>query len=221
MADSPFSPRYQELPATLPVFPLTGVLLLPRGKLPLNVFEPRYLAMTRDALGAGRLIGMIQPRRANDPAEVPELYEVGCAGRITEFAETDDGRYLITLTGVCRFALVAEVASTHGYRRAQVDWSRFRDDLDQPAPIALDREALVERLRRYFDGHGIKADWDSIRSTADDPLVTTLAMVCPFEPGEKQGLLESQTLADRSSMLMALIEMAAAGGETGDDHVRH
>ncbi len=221
MADSPFAPRFQDLPATLPVFPLTGVLLLPRGRLPLNIFEPRYLAMTDDALGAGRMIGMIQPRRANDPAEAPELYEVGCAGRITEFAETDDGRYVITLTGICRFAVVGEVASMRGYRRAQVDWDRFRDDLKEPAPQPIDREALVARLRRYFDGHGIKADWDSIRTTPDGPLVTTLAMVCPFEPGEKQGLLESPTPEDRAAMLMALIEMAAAGGDIGDDNVRH
>ena len=221
MSHGPFGTRYEELPATLPVFPLTGVLLLPRGKLPLNIFEPRYLTMTGDALGAGRLIGMIQPRLANDPAEVPALYETGCAGRITQFAETDDGRYLITLTGVCRFAILEEVASMRGYRRAKVDWSRFRGDLDEPAVVSLDREALVERLQRYFDGKGIQADWNSIRATPDERLVTTLAMVCPFEPGEKQGLLECPSLGERSAMLMALIEMAAAGGEKGDDHVRH
>ncbi|MEQ8862708.1 MAG: LON peptidase substrate-binding domain-containing protein [Thalassobaculum sp.] len=221
MTDDPFGTRYEDLPATLPVFPLTGVLLLPRGKLPLNIFEPRYLAMTRDALGAGRLIGMIQPRLADDPAEVPALYEIGCAGRITQFAETDDGRYLITLTGVCRFAITEEVASMRGYRRAQVDWSRFRQDLDEPTGVSLDREGLVERLQRYFDGRGIQADWNSIRSTSDERLVTTLAMVCPFEPGEKQGLLECPSLEDRSALLMALIEMAAAGGDKGDDHVRH
>lgn len=221
MQDSPFSSRFEELPATLPVFPLSGVLLLPRGKLPLNIFEPRYLAMTQDALGAGRLIGMIQPRRADDPAEAPELYEVGCAGRISQFAETDDGRFLITLTGVCRFAILGEIASMRGYRRAQVDWGRFRDDLAPPPAVELDRDALIERLKRYFAVQGIKADWNSIRATPDERLVTTLAMICPFEPGEKQGLLECPTLADRSEMLAALLDMAAAGREQGDDHVRH
>ena len=195
MQDSPFSTRFEELPATLPVFPLSGVLLLPRGKLPLNIFEPRYLAMTQDALGAGRLIGMIQPRRADDPAAVPELYEVGCAGRISQFGETDDGRFLITLTGVCRFAILGELASMRGYRRAQVDWERFRDDLAPPPAIELDRDGLVERLKRYFDAQGIKADWNSIGATPDERLVTTLSMICPFEPGEKQGLLECPTLA--------------------------
>jgi len=221
MQDNPFSTRFEELPATLPVFPLGGVLLLPRGKLPLNIFEPRYLAMTQDALGAGRLIGMIQPRRADDPAAVPALYEVGCAGRISQFAETDDGRFLITLTGVCRFAILGELASMRGYRRAQVDWERFRDDLAPPPAVELDRDALVERLKRYFDTQGIKADWNSIGATPDERLVTTLSMICPFEPGEKQGLLECPTLAARAEMLTALLDMAAAGGEQGDDHVRH
>jgi Lon protease-like protein len=223
MADIPFSPRFEELPATVPLFPLTGVLLLPRGKLPLNVFEPRYLAMTDDALGSpGRLIGMIQPRHPEDTAGAPELYEMGCAGRISQFAETDDGRYLITLTGVARFTVVEEIATMRGYRRAKVDWERFRDDLAEPPPLELDREALVDRLRRYFEAQGIKADWNSIRAAPDDHLVTTLAMVCPFAPGEKQALLECPTLAGRSEMLTALIEMAAAAGaEEGDDHVRH
>ncbi len=221
MTGSSLSTRFEDLPVTLPVFPLAGVLLLPRGKLPLNIFEPRYLAMTQDALGAGRLIGMIQPRRPDDPALVPELYTVGCAGRISQFAETDDGRYLITLSGVCRFELVDEVATIRGYRRAKVDWGRFRDDLAAPGPVELDREALVAGLRRYFEVQGIRADWDSIRSTSDERLVTTLSMICPFEPGEKQALLECPTLAERGDMLMALIDMAAAGRETGDDHVRH
>lgn len=221
MTGSPFSTRFEDLPASLPVFPLTGVLLLPRGKLPLNIFEPRYLAMTRDALGAGRLIGMIQPRRDDDPAEAPELYRIGCAGRITQFAETDDGRYLITLTGVCRFEIVEEVASGQGYRRARVDWSGFRGDLAAPAPVEFDRDALIGRLRRYFDAQGIKADWNSIRATPDERLVTTLAMICPFEANEKQALLETPSLAARGELLMALIDMAAADRERGDDHVRH
>jgi Lon protease-like protein len=221
MAESAFSTRFEELPATLPVFPLTGVLLLPNGKLPLNVFEPRYLNMTRDALGAGRLIGMIQPRHGNDGAEAPELYEIGCAGRITQFAETDDGRYLISLTGVCRFAITAEVASMRGYRRVVADWSRFRKDIDAPETIKLDRARLVGQLRRYAEAKGISGDWDSIQSTPDERLVTSLAMICPFKPSEKQAILEAGSLAARAELLQALFEMGTAGGDQGDDHVRH
>jgi Lon protease-like protein len=215
--------RFEDLPATLPVFPLAGVLLLPRGKLPLNIFEPRYLNMTRDALGAGRLIGMIQPRHPADLADAPELYDVGCAGRISEFAETDDGRFLITLTGVCRFAIAGEIASTRGYRRVQADWDRFRADFDAADCAMLDRDRLTDRLRRYFDAHGITADWATIKETPDERLVTTLAMVCPFAPSEKQAMLETASLADRADMLLALLDMAAAGGSTdhGGEHARH
>lgn len=221
MGDNPSSTRFEALPATLPVFPLTGVLLLPRGKLPLNVFEPRYLAMTEDALGAGRLIGMIQPRRADDPAQIPELYEIGCAGRITQFAETEDGRFLVTLTGVCRFAVVQEIATTRGYRRVVADWSRFAADLKAGDALAIDRPQLLERLKRYFDSEGISADWNTIKATPDERLVTTLAMICPFKPNEKQALLEAGSLPARADLLLALLNMAAAGGDRGDDHVRH
>lgn len=221
MADSPFSTRFEDLPATLPVFPLTGVLLLPRGRLPLNVFEPRYLNMTRDALGAGRLIGMIQPRHATDQAAVPELYGIGCAGRITQFAETEDGRFLITLTGVCRFAIAEEVTSMRGYRRVVADWERFRGDLDPVGPVELDRDQLLDRLRRYCEARGISADWNSIKTTPDERLITTLAMICPFKPSEKQAILETDTLAARGELVAALLDMGAAGGERGDDHVRH
>jgi len=221
MGDNPFSTRSEALPATLPVFPLTGVLLLPRGKLPLNVFEPRYLAMTEDALGAGRLIGMIQPRRADDPAQVPELYEIGCAGRITQFSETEDGRFLVTLTGLCRFAVAQEIATTRGYRRVAADWSRFAADLEAGDALAIDRPQLLERLKRYFDAEGISADWNTIQATPDERLVTTLAMICPFKANEKQALLEAGSLPARADLLLALLDMAAAGGDRGDDHVRH
>lgn len=221
MGDNPSGTRFADLPATLPVFPLAGVLLLPRGKLPLNVFEPRYLNMIEDALGAGRLIGMIQPRRADDRADAPELYQIGCAGRITQFAETDDGRFLITLTGVCRFAIVDEFATTRGYRRVTVDWERFAGDLAAGETLALDRPQLLERLKRYFDAEGISADWSTIKATPDERLVTTLAMICPFKANEKQALLEASSLAACADLLLALLDMAAAGGDRGDGDVRH
>lgn len=221
MSKSPFDPSFEELPATIPVFPLPGVLLLPGGRLPLNVFEPRYLNMTRDALATDRLIGMIQPH-ASAPASAaaPPLFQVGCAGRITQFAETDDGRFLISLTGVCRFVVEEEMASMRGYRRVVADWGPYRTDLEDDADAGLDREVLVTTLRRYFDVQGISADWDTIQDTPEDRLVTTLAMVCPFEASEKQALLETATLKERSSMLMALLTMAVAG-DNGGDHARH
>ncbi|MFX4220219.1 MAG: LON peptidase substrate-binding domain-containing protein [Thalassobaculum sp.] len=204
------------------MFPLPGVLLLPRGKLPLNIFEPRYLNMTRDALATDRLIGMIQPMPATGGTEAGSraLYRVGCAGRITQFAETDDGRFLITLTGVCRFAVDQEIASMRGYRRVISDWSPFEADLGSDCEADLDRSLLVSRLKRYFDAQGITADWGVIEETPDDRLVTTLAMVCPFESSEKQALLECDSLKTRASMMLALLDMAVAG-TSGGDHARH
>jgi Lon protease-like protein len=225
MTHGPFDPTFDDLPATLPVFPLPGVLLLPRAKLPLNIFEPRYLNMTRDALTTDRLIGMIQPLNGSESATGSEsgarpLYRVGCAGRITQFAETDDGRFLITLTGVCRFMVDEEIASMRGYRRVIADWAAYRRDLGEDCDAALDRALLVERLRRYFDAQGITADWGVIEETPDDRLVTTLSMVCPFEGSEKQALLECGSLKERATMLLALLDMAVAG-TSGGDHARH
>jgi hypothetical protein len=220
MSVNPFAHRFEDLPASLPVFPLTGVLLLPQGRLPLNVFEPRYLNMVRDALATDRLIGMIQPRKPSDPADAPEMYPLGCAGRITQFAETDDGRFMITLTGACRFRVDQEVTSMRGYRRVIADWSGYRTDLEPEPEITLDRERFDDSLRRYFDAQGITADWDTIRSTADDPLITTLAMICPFEPNEKQALLETPGLQERADMMLTLLEMAVVG-ESGGDYARH
>lgn len=222
MSQNPFDPSFEDLPATLPVFPLPGVLLLPRGKLPLNIFEPRYLNMARDALATDRLIGMIQPLPATGGTEAGSraLYRIGCAGRITQFQETDDGRFLITLSGVCRFVVEQEIASMRGYRRVIADWSQFAGDLDDDCSADLDRGLLVSRLKRYFETQGITADWDVIKETPDDRLVTTLAMVCPFESSEKQALLECDSLKARASMMLALLDMAVAGA-SGGDHARH
>jgi uncharacterized protein len=207
-----FQPRADDLPAEFAVFPLEGALLLPRGKLPLNIFEPRYLAMTEDALAAGRMFGMIQP----DPASAaepcgPALYRVGCLGRLSSFSETDDGRYLITLTGVVRFSVAVELATQRGYRRVRGDVSAYLADLQtEPHPISVEREALVGALRGYFARRGFEANWEAIRRIPDDMLVITLAMICPFEPAEKQALLEARTEADRAVTLLALLQMGAA-----------
>jgi len=213
------SRRLEDLPDGFPVFPLPGALLLPGGRLPLNIFEPRYLAMTEDALAAGRLLGMIQPdpqrpRSANGPA----LYRVGCLGRLSSFSETDDGRYLITLTGVIRFAVAEELPGRRGYRRVRGDFSAFADDFADPQPpVRIDRDALVAALRGYFAHRGFEANWDAIGKMDDDVLVTTLSMVCPFEPAEKQALLEADVSA-RAATLLALLQMGAHETDGDEPH---
>jgi hypothetical protein len=210
------------LPEILPIFPLTGVLLLPRGRLPLNIFEPRYLAMVRDALGGERLIGMVQPHEPQDDnrgrgAENPPVYPIGCAGRITAFAEADDGRYMITLTGVSRFRIVEEFPLLSGYRRVRPDWSPFGRDLEPQEPAGFDRDRLVRGLLAFFTQQGLEADWEAMKKAPIEHLVTSIAMLCPFPPSEKQALLEAADLADRAQLLTALIEMAAIRPTAEDD----
>ena len=208
------SDRAAPLPETIPIFPLTGVLLLPRGRLPLNIFEPRYLAMTKDALGGERLIGMVQP---SDPQQGdnrgggtanPPVYPVGCAGRITAFSETDDGRYLITLTGVSRFRIKQELPLLSGYRRVVADWAPFVQDRDAHVEPGFDRERFARALKGYFAQRQISADWDAIEKAPAEHLLTSIAMLCPFAPSEKQALLEAADLEQRAELLVALIEMA-------------
>ena len=212
--------RLSSLPDSFPVFPLPGALLLPGGKLPLNIFEPRYLAMTEDALAAGRLFAMIQPDHSRTPGRTgPALYRVGCLGRLSSFSETDDGRYLITLTGVIRFEVVEELALQRGYRRVRGDFSRFAADLEPHAPDQLDREALLDALRAYFDRRGFDANWEAIDTMEDAQLVTSLAMVCPFDPVEKQALLESANLLDCCATLHTLLRIDShESPEDPDDH---
>lgn len=222
MTGNPFDPVFEELPATIPVFPLTGVLLLPRGKLPLNIFEPRYLNMTLDAMGtACRMIGMIQPSDGESRGKNPELYRVGCAGRITSFNESGDGRLLVTLSGVCRFKIGDELELHRGYRQVKPDWSAFADDLAEEPSVKIDRTRLLQGLRDFFKMQGITANWDAIEQSPDERLVTSLAMVCPFAPIEKQALLEASGTADRAAQMIAMIEMAVLG-QTGDGEMaRH
>jgi Lon protease-like protein len=198
------------LPDILPIFPLSGVLLLPRSRLPLNIFEPRYLAMTRDSLGGERLIGMIQPLDPEIREMNPPVYPTGCAGRITAFSETDDGRYLITLTGVSRFRIRDELPLLSGYRRVHPEWGEFAGDLD-PAEPNFDRSRLTRGLRAFFTQRGIEADWTMIDKAPGEHLVHSIAMLCPFAPSEKQALLDAPDLAARAELLTGLVEMAALG----------
>jgi Lon protease-like protein len=209
----PFHPRPADLPPEIAVFPLSGALLLPQGKLPLNIFEPRYLAMTLDALANGRMFGMVQPDARQGLGETgPGTYRIGCLGRLSSFSETDDGRLLITLTGLVRFRIVEELPLARGgYRRVRADYSDFSADLDTEAePPPLDRAELLSALRPYFRARGIDANWDAVEQMGDTMLVTTLSMVCPFEPPEKQALLEAPDQDERARMLVALMRMGAA-----------
>ena len=209
------------LPTTLPIFPLPGVLLLPHGRLPLRIFEPRYLAMTRDALAGERLIGMVQP---NDPVVSdanPPIYPIGCAGRITSFTETDDGLFLITLTGISRFRIREELPLLEGYRRVVPEWTDFARDLEADENFGFDRDRLIRGLKGFFQHHQISADWDAIASTPVERLVTSIAMMCPFEPSEKQALLEASDLDDRARLLTAIVEMAVLNRSSDGGAARH
>ncbi|WP_198377134.1 LON peptidase substrate-binding domain-containing protein [Neoroseomonas rubea] len=210
---APFHPRLADLPEEIAVFPLSGALLLPQGRLPLNIFEPRYLAMTLDSLANGRVFGMVQADpRAPRGATGPGLYRTGCLGRLSSFSETDDGRLLITLTGLIRFRIAEELPLAEGgYRRVRADYGAFSRDLllDGPTPV-FDREELLGALRPYFRARGIDANWEAVEQMADATLVTTLSMVCPFDVPEKQALLEAPDGGERARMLVALMRMGAA-----------
>jgi len=213
-----FRPHWEDLPSEFAVFPLPGVLLLPRGRLPLNIFEPRYVAMVEDCFSNGRMFAMIQP----DPAlpefqNGPSLYRVGCLGRLSSFSETEYGRFLITLTGLARFSIASEIDMHRGYRRVIGDFSRYRDDLNEPDDMPIAREPMLDALRGYFAQRQVEPNWEAINRLPDESLVVTLSMVCPFEPIEKQALLEAQSEADRADTLLALLRMGAAeaGGSEG------
>jgi Lon protease-like protein len=213
---NPLSLELRDMPASLPLFPLPNALLLPGSQLPLNIFEPRYLAMIEDALQTPhRMIGMVQPLN-----EEGTLFDVGCAGRITYFQESGDGRYMIALSGICRFHLQAEQLTDRGYRRASIDWSRFAGDLKQADDSIDDRKKLLSVMKRYFEVMGYEADWDQIEQSGNEQILNTLAAVCPFDVAEKQALLEAQGLAKRADILIAIMEMALHNEDGGND-ARH
>lgn len=214
MAASP-SLKIADLPDIFPVFPLGGALLLPQGRLPLKIFEPRYLAMVEDVLGQGRYFGMIQPDKRLPQGEVgPGLYRIGCLGRISAFEETEAGHYQITLTGIMRFTIVEEISRQRGYRRVRAGLSGFADDLTPPAPpvFPFPREELLEALQRYFSAIGIDANWQTIETMQDADLLTSLCMACPFTIEEKQALLEAKNPSMRAETLRTLLEIHAFGG---------
>lgn len=201
-----------DLPDTIPVFPLPGALLLPRARLPLHIFEPRYLAMVEDCLKTKhRLIGMIQPRQT--PNGEARLQAIGCAGRLTSFSETEDGRYMITLSGVSRFRVQEEVQGFAPYRRCLVDWTPFLRDLGlAEEDRGFQREAFLGVLGRFFEKQGLSTDWKGLKEADPEMLVNSLSMLCPFSPEDKQALLEAPTLVTRRETLVTLIEFSLRGG---------
>lgn len=196
-----------ELPTSLPVFPLPGALLLPGCRMPLRIFEPRYLQMVEDAIAGNRLIGIVQPLTDDDEFE-PELQQVGCAGRVASLKQTEGGEYSISLVGVSRFEIVRELRSDKLYRIVEVSWDGLREASREGDSACVDREELVANLRTYFDTHGLDANWRAIEKSGDEELVNSLAMVCPFEATEKQALLEAPDLQGRSRLVIALMNMS-------------
>ena len=213
---APFDTPYESLPARLPVFPLSGALLLPRCRLPLNIFEPRYLKMTEDALSADRLIGMVQPIEVESEGSGPALFGTGCAGRISSFSETDDGRILIILTGVSRFDVAEELDVDTLYRQVIPAWGAYRSDLTEPEDGTIDRQRLYASLRVYFEARDLDTDWDVLQEATDENLINSLAMSCPFDPTEKQALLEADGLDERGRLMLSLLDMAALDQAYGE-----
>jgi Lon protease-like protein len=209
------------LPDVIPVFPLPGALLLPRGQMPLNIFEPRYLAMIDDALRSGhRLIGMIQPDLTHPGADEnkPHLFHVGCVGRLTQFAESGDGRYLIQLTGVARFRIEAELAADTTYRQCKVTYRPFVDDFTpRKGEDEVDREALLKALSSFLKANNLKADWEGIETAPNEALVNALAMMSPYDAAEKQAMLEAPDLKTRAEILVAVTEIELAKSQTSGE----
>lgn len=208
----------EDLPAIIPVFPLPAALLLPRAEMPLNIFEPRYLSMVDAALAGKRIIGMIQPdERKPACAHGASLCAIGCAGRITAFAETGDNRYMITLTGIARFRVIEELAAATPFRQCRVTAEPFCTDFTGCAgDEAVDRGSVLATFRAYLDAHNLETDWDSVDSASNETLVNALAMMAPFGPAEKQALLEAPDLKARAETLVAITEMSLA--RTGGDN---
>lgn len=198
--------KFEDLPGEIPIFPLTGVLLLPRGQLPLNIFEPRYVAMVDHVIAAHRLIGMVQTK------DDGSVYTIGCAGRVTSYNETPDGRYEIVLTGICRFRFDQELSQVNGYRRVKADWADYANDLQKIDCLDMDRGKLRKLLKNYFEKQGLTCSWDAVDQASDEKLMTTLAMICPLDAKEKQALLEAPCCKTRAKLFMTMLEMECTGG---------
>jgi uncharacterized protein len=205
----------EEVPSVIPIFPLAGALLLPRGQLPLTIFEPRYVAMVDDVLKSHRIIGMVQPDEEGSDSK-PHLFNVGCAGRMTQIAETGDGRYILTLTGIARYKIVAEIPTMTPYRQCQVDFAPFFEDFSpHSGEEAVDRDGVLKALGNFAEANQLQIDWKSVQDAPNEALVNALSMMSPYGPKEKQALLEAPDLRSRADVLIAITEIVLARGSQG------
>jgi Lon protease-like protein len=220
MPRSPFFPKFSDLPDELPIFPLAGAVVMPGVQLPLNVFEPRYLNLVADALAADHLIGMIQPAGADEDDEAPDVHRVGCAGRITSYSETSDGRIVMVLTGVCRFEVRAELPPNRGYRRVRPGWEPFVIDYHLDDEDIVDRASFIDSLRAYAKLHGVEIPWDDIKGMGDGELANLLCAHLPLSPDDKQALIETVRLPERAELMRGLMDMSSASSVRGAEQ-RH
>jgi len=223
MTRNPFLPEFDELPSELAVFPLAGAVVMPGVQLPLNIFEPRYLNMVNDALAGDRLIGMIQPKGDPDEEESdeePEIHRVGCAGRITSYSETNDGRVVLVLTGVCRFRVREEIDARHGYRRVAADWTPFAIDFAETEGTIADPDGFLSSLRTFCKLRNVEIPWDDVKKMPSQELVNLLCAHLPLEPEDKQALIETLEIKDRAQLMRGLMDMASASSMETAEH-RH
>lgn len=217
---SPFLQQFSDLPMELPIFPLDGAVVMPGVQLPLNIFEPRYLAMVQAALAADHLIGMVQPRSGPEADTGPALHRIGCAGRITSYSETNDGRIVIVLTGLCRFEIAEELAAESGFRRVRPNWEPFQLDIGEAEGHLSERERFIGTLRTYCDLRSVQVPWDDLRKLPDQDLVNLLCAHLPLESEDKQALLETHGLDERASLMRGLMEMSTQASRLGSEQ-RH
>ncbi len=220
MIRNPFFPKFSDLPGEIPIFPLAGAVVLPGVQLPLNIFEPRYLNMVTDALASDHLIGMIQPTSETLAEEVPAIHRIGCAGRITSYSETSDGRILLVLSGVCRFQVVSELAGKNGYRRVRANWDRFAVDYQESDSPIPDRKGFLASLKAYCSLRGVEVPWEDVEQMDDKDLTNLLCAHLPLTPEDKQALIETLMTGERAALMRGLLDMAAAASMDTAEH-RH
>lgn len=220
MTRNPFLPKFSDLPAEIAIFPFAGAVLMPGVQLPLNIFEPRYLSLVMDALASDHLVGLIQPTSETMTDEIPALHRIGCAGRITSYSETSDGRIVLVLTGVCRFQVSSEVDGRQGYRRVAVNWERFAADCHEDPGTIADRKGFLTSLKSYCTLRGVEVPWDDIEKMPDGELVNLLCAHLPLSPEDKQALIETVATAERAALMRGLLDMASVSSMHVAEH-RH
>ncbi|MBK1720945.1 LON peptidase substrate-binding domain-containing protein [Thiocystis violacea] len=220
MTRNPFFPKFSDLPREIPIFPLAGAVVMPGVQLPLNIFEPRYINMVFDACASTHLLGMIQPTSETMTQDRPEIHRVGCAGRITSYSETNDGRIILVLTGVCRFQVSRELEERKGYRCASIDWERFAADYHMEGEGMADREGFLGSLKTYCNLRGVEIPWDDIEKMGDNELTNLLCAHLPLSPEDKQALIETLQTVERAALMRGLLDMASASSMRVAEH-RH